>query len=65
MAEHDPLRDEGKDYAAHLRAAGVAVDLDEGQGLFHGYLRAMSEATIARKPLDRACVWLNRWSAHL
>ncbi|NDA46805.1 MAG: alpha/beta hydrolase [Alphaproteobacteria bacterium] len=65
VAEHDPLRDEGRDYAAHLRAAGVAVDLDEGRGLFHGYLRAMSEATIARKPLDRACAWLNLWSAHL
>ncbi len=63
VAEHDPLRDEGRDYAAQLRASAVAVELDEGKGLFHGYLRAMSEAQIARKPLDKACAWLNHWSS--
>ena len=62
VAEHDPLRDEGRDYAAKLRAAGVEVELDEGKSLFHGYLRAIGEAPVARKPLERACAWLRRWS---
>jgi acetyl esterase len=58
VAEHDPLRDEGRDYARVLRAAGVDAVLHEGRGLFHGYLRAMSLAPIAREPLDAACDWL-------
>ncbi len=58
VAEHDPLRDEGRDYARALSAAGVEVVLHEGRGLFHGYLRAMSLAPIAREPLDTACDWL-------
>ena len=58
VAEHDPLRDEGRDYARALGAAGVPVDLHEGQGLFHGYLRAMSLARVAREPLETACRWL-------
>ncbi|WP_293854267.1 alpha/beta hydrolase [uncultured Alsobacter sp.] len=58
VAEHDPLRDEGKDYAAALRTAGVPVDLHDGKGLFHGYLRAMSLAAVAKAPLEQACAWL-------
>lgn len=58
VAEHDPLRDEGRDYARALQRAGVATVLHEGKGLFHGYLRALSLAPIAREPLDAACDWL-------
>ncbi|MHB2168702.1 alpha/beta hydrolase [Alsobacter sp. R-9] len=58
VAEHDPLRDEGRDYAKALQAAGVDTMLHEGRGLFHGYLRAMSLAPVAREPLDTACAWL-------
>lgn len=58
VAEHDPLRDEGRDYARALEAAGVPVELHQGKGLFHGYLRAMSLARVAREPIESACRWL-------
>jgi acetyl esterase len=37
-AEHDPLRDHGRFYAAALRRAGVAVRHTEYQGAPHGYI---------------------------
>lgn len=38
VAGFDPLRDEGVAYAERLRAAGVAVELEEYPGLSHGYI---------------------------
>ncbi|MEE2678658.1 MAG: alpha/beta hydrolase [Myxococcota bacterium] len=37
VAEFDPLRDEGRDYAAALEASGVPVALHEVKGGIHGY----------------------------
>ena len=37
-ASHDPLRDEGADYARILQAAGVAVEYKEYPGMLHGFL---------------------------
>jgi acetyl esterase len=37
-AGFDPLRDEGRDYAAALRAAGVAVDLREMGSVTHAFI---------------------------
>ena len=37
VAEFDPLRDEGRQYADALQAAGVSVDLREAKGAIHGY----------------------------
>ena len=58
VAEHDPLRDEGVAYANTLRQAGVAVELDRGPGLIHGYLRAMAYCGDARRTFERMCAWL-------
>jgi acetyl esterase len=37
-AGHDPLRDEGADYADRLAAAGVPVDYECCQGTIHGFM---------------------------
>ena len=37
VGEFDPLRDEGRQYANALAAAGVAVDVREAKGAIHGY----------------------------
>lgn len=58
VAQHDPLRDEGRAYAQALRDAGVAVALDEGPGLIHGYLRAMAYCADSRLAFGRMCRWL-------
>jgi len=62
VAEHDPLRDDGRDYAARLRAAGVETELNEGRGLVHSFLRALGESAAARAPMEQACAWLRRWA---
>jgi acetyl esterase/lipase len=56
LAQYDPLVDEGRDYAARLQAAGVAVDLRIYPGMIHEFLRmgnvvaaaSQAQADIAR-----------------
>lgn len=36
-AEHDPLRDEGEEYARRLEAAGVPVDFQRHEGQMHAF----------------------------
>jgi acetyl esterase len=47
LAEYDPLVDEGREYAAKLRAAGVAVDLQVYPGMIHEFLRMGNVVTAA------------------
>lgn len=58
VAEHDPLRDDGYAYAEKLRAAGVPVEVDDGKGLIHGYLRAMEYCGASRDRLSDMTAWL-------
>jgi len=64
VAQNDPLRDDGYAYADKLRAAGVPVEVDDGEGLIHGYLRAMGYCAASRQKLERMCRWLaDRYAA--
>lgn len=49
-AEYDPLRDDGEEYAARLREAGVDTELRRQAGLIHGYVgltATVPEAAVA------------------
>ncbi|KRR11311.1 esterase [Bradyrhizobium jicamae] len=57
LAEFDALVDEGRDYAARLRAAGVAVDLQIYPGMIHEFLRmgnVVADALRARAAIGQA-----------
>lgn len=58
VAQYDPLYDSGVIYAEKLRAAGVPVELDLGNGLIHGYLRAMAYCTDSTEKLRKMAAWL-------
>lgn len=58
VAQNDPLRDSGLAYSEALQAAGVPVALDRGEGLIHGYLRAMQWCSASRDSLARMAKWL-------
>jgi acetyl esterase len=52
-AGFDPLRDDGLDYAAKLRTAGVPVELLHYAGQFHGFLNFDSILSAGRDGLER------------
>lgn len=52
-AGYDPVRDDGLDYAARLRAAGVAVELLHYAGQFHGFLNLDAVLVAGRDALQR------------
>ena len=58
VAQNDPLRDSGLAYAEALQAAGVPVALHQGEGLIHGYLRAMEYCEASRQSLRAMADWL-------
>jgi acetyl esterase len=48
-AGFDPLRDEGEEYAARLRRAGVRVALRRQSGLIHGFINTVQTGHAARE----------------
>ena len=53
-AGFDPLRDEGEEYAARLREAGVRVALVRHAGLFHGFANIIGAGRTGREALAAA-----------
>ena len=51
-AEEDVLRDEGEAYAAALREAGVAAELERWPGTIHGFFRWLAVTPAAREAID-------------
>lgn len=53
-AGFDPLRDEGRDYALKLEAAGVPTHYKLYEGVIHPFLNVAGRIPIARKAYDEA-----------
>ncbi len=57
-AESDPIRDDGREYAARLAQAGVTVTYREAKGMVHGFMRARFKGEAARAEYDLICKFL-------
>jgi len=57
-AELDPVRDDGRIYAAKLAMAGVDVTYREARGMMHGFMRARFAGAGARAEYDAICAFL-------
>lgn len=53
VAEHDPMLEEGCDYAGALRKAGTAADIRTAPAMPHGFLRALRFSAPARDEMAR------------
>jgi acetyl esterase len=53
IAEHDPLRDDGRRYAELLSAAGVPVELHNAETMIHGYMTLAQAVPAAAEATDR------------
>ncbi|NUP66647.1 MAG: alpha/beta hydrolase [Nonomuraea sp.] len=54
-AGHDPLRDEGEAYAAHLRDSGVETRSVRYDDLFHGFFGTGAILPAAQEAMDQVC----------
>jgi len=59
VAEHDPLREDGKRYAAALRAAGVPVRFTEYVGMTHGFVNFPGLTRAAHQAAAEVCAELS------
>ena len=57
-ASHDPLFDEGRDYAEKLKAAGVPTDHRNYEGHIHGFWTATGRFDAAAEAQAAACAAL-------
>ncbi|MDE3086659.1 MAG: alpha/beta hydrolase fold domain-containing protein, partial [Acidobacteriota bacterium] len=60
VAEQDPLRDEGIDYAAMLTRAGVGCELHLLSGTFHGFDLVCPRSALGRRALEEQATALRR-----
>lgn len=60
-AEFDPLRDEAILYALRLLQAGVAVELHQVAGAYHGFDQQVADAAISRRALSDQIHHLKRF----
>lgn len=60
--EADVLRDEGEEYARHLRDAGVDVTQIRFQGMIHDFVmvNSMDQSHATRAAMDVSTAWLNK-----
>lgn len=56
LAENDVLRDEAMAYGMRLQSEGVSVDVLDGSGMVHGFVRAIGLSDGAKREFDRLCV---------
>lgn len=61
-ADVDPLRDDGRDYAARLRRECVAAEWRNEPELPHGYLRARRESDRARRSFQAILAAITRFA---
>jgi len=52
-ADHDPLRDEGDEYAAKLKSANVAVEHTRWEGMVHGFASLAGVLDAGRLLVDQ------------
>lgn len=59
-AEHDPLRDEGENYAAALEEAGVPTQTVRYPGRYHGFLGLEGPTADHEKGIDDIAAWVKQ-----
>jgi acetyl esterase len=60
-ASHDPIRDQGRAYAARCAEAGVETVYVEAQGTIHGFLNLRKAIPSANAELAKCLAYLKPW----
>ena len=61
-AQYDPLRDEGKDYAEALKAAGGDVEYFQSDGQIHGFFKQVGVCDASQQSVDKIASFITaRW----